>query len=1270
MRPLKLELCAFGPYADRQVINLERFGSSGLYLITGPTGSGKTTLFDAISYALYGKPSGQYRKPEMLRTKGTDLDADTFVRFTFSYRGECYTITRTPGGIRKKKRGTGTTDVPMKVELHYGNAVLTKKEMVDQKIQEIIGLDRNQFAQIAMIAQGDFRKLLMASSVDRMPLLSKIFRTEKFKTLTERLGSMKRTAENDKDKAAALFDSLRGDIRLSQGDADSAEKQALLENRMLPEEIITYVGRLTQQDEAEHKTLTDERTVWEQKGKEAEALLKKAEERETHCQSLAELIEQIGAHEKTTAALAQALAEAKGKLPESEELRKKAHQLEALLPSYDRLEELGSECDLLQDQETKLQQAFQDAKKQAEDLAQKLASEREALQALSGVGEEKTRLEAENDKHQERIKVLDGIAEDLKKWQDAKSDLNKAAQDLSAAQNAQAALAEQQRKAQETCEQLEKKRDSLSSASTVGVTLQNTKEQQENAKSAVIEVQKQLDSYTDKESELNKAQESLAVSKKTCADKETAAAQERDALKAAEDERSTLSTCREQQLQLTQEQNTLKEHITALSEIKTALSEWQAQCRTVELAQGEFTKAQAAYRKAHNAYECANTDFLNNQAGILALHLMPGCKCPVCGSLEHPELAPMSDTSMTKEKLQTLREKMKNADAMRNQASQRAKEAAISADMQCEALARKTELLLHCSPEEAEDPLRNAQTEAEKHRTELEQRETDLQMKMRRAEELDTLIRISQEQLEIRMKACTDTREAVHDAEITVSACEASLAEAREYAERAAGSLLDPLPAWEEVPERCAQLLHSYESAIAETKAQIAENNQRMEAYAVCLKDLEQQKAYRKELEKKIEEKRNALQALSDQVSRQEAIADQRGEDLIKQARSELDGCTLEQLPDRLKEEWSAAKKKTADLEARAAKLEEQIVQKKQLEKVIPETENAMQTSRDNVDKQNAALSAKRSEHKAKQDQYEKAAAALPYPKREEAAAQMQHFNAQADQIQNAVKQCEQEEKESAETLKELQGQKNSLEKLIAELPAVDKEHQNTVYDEAKQKVEAYSRQCEALYARIDHNKHLQKRMQMQAEAVVNAEEHYRLLKDLSDAASGATASHIALEAFVQMQVFDNIITRANMHLRIMTDNRYELVRRREARGGNGMDGLELNAYDRWNGTERPVQSISGGEGFMASLALALGLSEEIQSNAGGIRLESMFIDEGFGSLDHDSLQLVMKALNSLLDSDRLIGIISHVDVLKSNITNQLVIHKDKSGHSHAEIRT
>ena len=194
--------------------------------------------------------------------------------------------------------------------------------------------------------------------------------------------------------------------------------------------------------------------------------------------------------------------------------------------------------------------------------------------------------------------------------------------------------------------------------------------------------------------------------------------------------------------------------------------------------------------------------------------------------------------------------------------------------------------------------------------------------------------------------------------------------------------------------------------------------------------------------------------------------------------------------------------------------------------------------------------------------------------------------------------------------------------------------------------------------------------MEKQAKMVTEAEERWKCIKQLSDVASGAPPLRIPLEAFVQMRVFDTIIARANIHLRVMTDSRYELRRREVSDGGRGLDGLELNVYDRWSGMERKVQSISGGESFMASLSLAIGLSEEIQANAGGVRLESMFIDEGFGSLDHESLQLVMKALNSLLDSDRLIGIISHVDVLKSNITNQLVIEKNaKNGHSQVHIR-
>ena len=152
------------------------------------------------------------------------------------------------------------------------------------------------------------------------------------------------------------------------------------------------------------------------------------------------------------------------------------------------------------------------------------------------------------------------------------------------------------------------------------------------------------------------------------------------------------------------------------------------------------------------------------------------------------------------------------------------------------------------------------------------------------------------------------------------------------------------------------------------------------------------------------------------------------------------------------------------------------------------------------------------------------------------------------------------------------------------------------------------------------------------------------------------------------MNYFDRIIARANARLMIMTDGQYDLVRRKGALSKQGQSGLDLDVIDHYNGTERSVKTLSGGESFKASLALALGLADEIQSSAGGIKLDTMFVDEGFGSLDEDSLAQAMKALTSLADSNRLVGIISHVGELKQKIDKQIIVTKDKSGGSKAQI--
>ena len=136
-----------------------------------------------------------------------------------------------------------------------------------------------------------------------------------------------------------------------------------------------------------------------------------------------------------------------------------------------------------------------------------------------------------------------------------------------------------------------------------------------------------------------------------------------------------------------------------------------------------------------------------------------------------------------------------------------------------------------------------------------------------------------------------------------------------------------------------------------------------------------------------------------------------------------------------------------------------------------------------------------------------------------------------------------------------------------------------------------------------------------------------------------------------------------------MTGGQYELKRQETAENRQGQTGLELSVIDHYNGTERSVRTLSGGESFEASLSLALGLADEIQSVAGGVKLDAMFVDEGFGSLDEEALDQAIGALNDLAESNRLVGIISHVADLKNRIDRQIIVTKDRSGGSRVTLQ-
>ena len=177
-------------------------------------------------------------------------------------------------------------------------------------------------------------------------------------------------------------------------------------------------------------------------------------------------------------------------------------------------------------------------------------------------------------------------------------------------------------------------------------------------------------------------------------------------------------------------------------------------------------------------------------------------------------------------------------------------------------------------------------------------------------------------------------------------------------------------------------------------------------------------------------------------------------------------------------------------------------------------------------------------------------------------------------------------------------------------------------------------------------------------------EKEYVWIHSLADTAGGTLngKSKVELETYVQMAYFDRILRRANLRQMTMSSGQYEMKRRESADNKKDKSGLELNVIDHYNGSERSVKTLSGGETFQASLSLALGLSDEIQSMAGGIQMDAMFVDEGFGSLDEDALNQAVKALGNLAEGKKLVGIISHVSELKDRIDKKIVITKNRSG--------
>ena len=407
MRPLKLTLSAFGPYAGETVLELEKLGKGGLYLVTGDTGAGKTTLFDAITYALYDHSSGGVREGAMLRCKYADPKTPTFVELEFEVNGARYTVRRNPEYTRPKVRGEGFTAEKADATLTYadGRPPVTKAKDVTAAVQEIIGLDYSQFSQIAMIAQGQFTKLLNASTEERSRIFRKLFRTQRYARLQDRLQeeasrlNQQRTAQN------AKLDSLLSGVQYAPDDPDAAALAAL-SAQTEPETTLALLDALLTRQTAAQETAA---AALKQTETELDGLQQQLGAARQAAQLAAQLMEKQAALAAAVPALEAARTESArhaGDAAQLDALAGQVTQAKAALSAYDALDALCREQKQAADA-AQLARA-QAAKKRAqlETLAAQLTADEQALAALEAAPTQKLALETQEKELAQRGEAL------------------------------------------------------------------------------------------------------------------------------------------------------------------------------------------------------------------------------------------------------------------------------------------------------------------------------------------------------------------------------------------------------------------------------------------------------------------------------------------------------------------------------------------------------------------------------------------------------------------------------------------------------------------------------------------------------------------------------------------------------------------------------------------------------------------------------------------------------------------------------------------------
>ncbi len=439
MRPKKLTITAFGPYAGKTVIDMDKLGKSGIYRITGKTGVGKTTVFDAITYALYGSASGNTRQVNMLRSEYALSSTATEVEMEFEYEGKEYFIKRKPEQERAKLRGSGNTKSPADATLKYPDgSIVTGNDKVTKAVEELLGINKKQFSQIAMIAQGEFSELIKADTNSRKEIFQNIFDTKKYYELQEELKSRLsqlnaryadlKTAVNRYAKGITAGDS---DIRLKQQTEDA--HNGLLLPRDLPEltdKLIEADGILKGQIDEKLEKLEEETALSRNLLTQVDNLqktIKSVENNEKELENMQEKLERLKI----------AFSQRQADKPRGEQLLKQAARIEARLPEYALLDEKRKR---LEDTEKRIEKnniSLQQVENSCKSHSEEIEYNEKQLIQLKDVDVLHIGLENEAEKLSARQNNLDSLKKEIASFEKMTWELEQAQESYcSRAQNA------------------------------------------------------------------------------------------------------------------------------------------------------------------------------------------------------------------------------------------------------------------------------------------------------------------------------------------------------------------------------------------------------------------------------------------------------------------------------------------------------------------------------------------------------------------------------------------------------------------------------------------------------------------------------------------------------------------------------------------------------------------------------------------------------------------------------------------------------------------